>query len=84
MQFPWRTLCKTEEGIIGNIYVIFLKNPGRVGMEECSLHLIFLIRIIICFSGGGGLLFETAKARFLDKVRTFIFVTIKKSFHNCY
>ena len=42
---------------MGKVYVIFFKKPGGVGMEECSLHLIFLIRYIICFPGGGGAAF---------------------------
>ena len=45
---------KPVEGSMGNVYVIFFKKTGRVGMEEFSLDLFFLFRYTLCFSGGAG------------------------------
>ena len=55
--------------------------PGRVGMEDCSLDLIFLrdrpyfFLVVVVVGMGGGVLFFFQKARiFSDKVKAFIFL----------
>ena len=57
-------------------------------MEKCSLDfnlakLVQLDQLFMVFWWGGGCCFvRTAETIFLDKVRTFIFMNLKRLFHN--
>ena len=59
--------------------MLLLFTPGRVGMEECSLDLLFLKLGTDHLVPGeeSGCFLPTAKIRFSDKVKAFIFCNHK-------